>query len=179
MVPRWYWHSSIRLIFWAINLGLCSSNCRQAWHLNLRSHRNFYCCFAGTIRETLYRNHAHASWVDDQATELLAEFQIARVVADPARVPLAASPSGFASVAYFRLHGSSRLYYSAYSSDFLDKLAVQVADLAKKASVWCIFDNTASGFAVRNALELSAKLQQTQTLPRPARKIAPAYSKTE
>jgi uncharacterized protein YecE (DUF72 family) len=121
----------------------------------------------------------HASWFYDQATELLAEFQIARVAADPARVPLAASPSGFASVAYFRLHGSSRLYYSAYSSDFLDKLAVQVADLAKKASVWCIFDNTASGFAVRNALELSAKLQQTQTLPRPARKIAPAYSKTE
>jgi uncharacterized protein YecE (DUF72 family) len=32
------------------------------------------------------------------------------------------------------------------------------------SSIWCIFDNTASGAAVQNALELSAKLR-TSPLP--------------
>jgi uncharacterized protein YecE (DUF72 family) len=56
------------------------------------------------------------------------------------------------------MHGSPRKYYSAYSQDFLDRLAVELANLTSKARVWCIFDNTASGAAMRNALGLNAKL---------------------
>ncbi len=105
----------------------------------------------------------HATWFDGQANDLLEEFQIARVAADPACVPAAARPGGFASVVYFRLHGSPRLYYSAYSSDFLNALAAQMSCLSRRARVWCVFDNTASGFAIRNALELNSNLQQTES----------------
>jgi len=100
----------------------------------------------------------HASWFDDQGDNLLKEFQIARVAADPACVPASTRPGGLGSLAYFRLHGSPRRYFSAYSSDYLNELAAQLANLASVARAWCIFDNTASGHAVQNALELTAKL---------------------
>jgi uncharacterized protein YecE (DUF72 family) len=102
----------------------------------------------------------HVSWFDDTADDLLQEFQIARVAVDPACVPAAARPGGFAGIFYFRLHGSPHLYYSEYSRDFLNGLAAQLADLATKAPAWCVFDNTAAGFAARNALELAAKVRE-------------------
>ncbi len=101
----------------------------------------------------------HPSWFDDEANDLLREFQITRVAADPACVPLAARPGGRASLAYFRLHGSPRRYYSPYSDDFLDALASQIAGLATHAEVWCIFDNTASGSAIVNAASLRARFE--------------------
>lgn len=99
----------------------------------------------------------HASWFEDPGDVLLKEFQIARAAADPPCVPASARPGGLASLAYFRLHGSPRRYFSAYSGHYLNKLAAQLANLAG-AHAWCIFDNTASGFAVQNAFELTAKL---------------------
>ncbi len=101
----------------------------------------------------------HSSWFDNQAMNLLKQFKIARVAADPACVPVASRPGGIARLVYFRLHGSPRLYYSAYSDQFLNELAAQLNALASTAQVWCIFDNTASGFAIQNALELSAKIK--------------------
>jgi uncharacterized protein YecE (DUF72 family) len=101
----------------------------------------------------------HSSWFDESADDLLQEFQIARAAANPACVPAAALPGAFADIFYFRLHGSPHLYYSEYSGDFLNGLAAQLADLATRAPVWCVFDNTAAGFAVRNAIELTAKLR--------------------
>jgi len=62
-------------------------------------------------------------------------------------------------LAYFRLHGSPRRYFSAYSDDYLNMLAAQLASLVAGARAWCIFDNTASGSAVQNAYELTAKLR--------------------
>jgi len=100
----------------------------------------------------------HQSWFEEDADELLREFQVARVAADPARVPGAAEPGGAQSLAYFRLHGSPRTYYSAYDDDFLSALADQLRKLAARASTWCIFDNTALGAATRNAITLSEKL---------------------
>jgi hypothetical protein len=38
-------------------------------------------------------------------------------------------------------------------------LAAQAASLDAGARVWCIFDNTAFGAAIPNALELAAKLR--------------------
>jgi uncharacterized protein YecE (DUF72 family) len=102
----------------------------------------------------------HASWFDTQVDDLLKEFQIARVAADPACVPAAARSGGMASLAYFRLHGSPRRYFSAYSSDSLNMLVAQLASLDARASIWCIFDNTAFGAAIPNALELAAKLRK-------------------
>jgi len=100
----------------------------------------------------------HASWFDVQADDLLGEFQIARVAADTACVPAARQPGGLANLAYFRLHGSPRRYFSSYSGDFLNTLAAQLAILGERARVWCVFDNTGSGAAIQNALELARKL---------------------
>jgi uncharacterized protein YecE (DUF72 family) len=107
----------------------------------------------------------HASWFDDRVDDLFREFHIARVAADPGCVPVAGRPSGLASLVYFRLHGSPRRYYSAYRTDFLNKLSEQLAGLASAAQVWCIFDNTASGAAIKNALELSEHLRKVFVQP--------------
>jgi uncharacterized protein YecE (DUF72 family) len=99
----------------------------------------------------------HGSWFADDANDLLKDFSIARVAADPACVPLAALPGGRLSLVYFRLHGSPRRYYSAYEDDFLDMLAEQMSELAASAQVWCVFDNTAAGSAIPNAMALRGK----------------------
>ena len=91
----------------------------------------------------------HASWFDPGVDELLKEFRVARVAADPAVVPAAGQPGSLGNLAYFRLHGSPRTYYSAYSDDFIHKLSARAANLARNSRVWCIFDNTASGAAIQ------------------------------
>jgi uncharacterized protein YecE (DUF72 family) len=96
----------------------------------------------------------HPSWFGDEVTALLRERCITRVTADP---PAGQSgphvPTG--DSAYIRLHGTPRVYYSSYSPEFLDGMAVQMADISRAGKdVWCIFDNTAAGEAVPNALDL-------------------------
>ena len=102
----------------------------------------------------------HASWFEAQGDNLLKEFHIARVASDPACVPASTRPGGLGSLAYFRLHGSPRRYFSAYSDHYLNGLAAQLANLAGPVRAWCIFDNTASGYAVQNAFELMGKLRR-------------------
>ena len=94
----------------------------------------------------------HASWFTAEAERLLTAWHVARVAADPARVPAAAEPGGWPGTVYYRLHGSPRTYYSAYDAAFLDALAPRL--LAAPAGAWCVFDNTALGAATVNALEL-------------------------
>jgi uncharacterized protein YecE (DUF72 family) len=107
----------------------------------------------------------HATWFTADAGDLLARWKVARVAADPARVPEAAEPGGWRDLAYYRLHGSPRIYYSAYDADYLDALAARIrADLDAGREVWCIFDNTASGAATQNALDLLARLDDGLTM---------------
>ncbi len=87
---------------------------------------------------------------------MLARYQVARVAADPARVPEAAEPGGWAGLRYWRLHGSPRMYYSAYGAEYLEGLARAVQG---DAEAWVIFDNTASGAALGDALELRELLR--------------------
>jgi len=63
-------------------------------------------------------------------------------------------------LSYYRLHGSPKVYYSAYSAEFIARVAARVKEeeTADRA-VWVIFDNTTLGAATRNALELSRALQ--------------------
>jgi uncharacterized protein YecE (DUF72 family) len=98
----------------------------------------------------------NASWFTPGAEALLHELQIARVAADPAPVPAAAAPGGWPGFAYYRLHGSPRIYYSAYAPEWLDALA---ARLGAHREAWCIFDNTAGRAAVSNALYLLDKVR--------------------
>jgi uncharacterized protein YecE (DUF72 family) len=104
----------------------------------------------------------HPSWFSAEADRLLAEFRVAGVAADPAVARAAAVPSGWPGLAYYRLHGSPEMYESAYSADHLDTLARQIAELPTPS--WCIFDNTALGAAMRNALELLERLEATHGL---------------
>jgi uncharacterized protein YecE (DUF72 family) len=102
----------------------------------------------------------HPTWFAAAPDDLLARWKVARVAADPARVPEAAEPGGWRGLAYYRLHGSPRIYYSTYDADYLDALAARIrGDLDAGREVWCIFDNTAAGAATQNALDLLARLQ--------------------
>jgi uncharacterized protein YecE (DUF72 family) len=106
----------------------------------------------------------HPSWFTEKADSILEEFKVARVAADPARVPSAGQPGGLPTLVYFRLHGSPRTYFSSYPTDYLNALAARISHLSGDAEVWCIFDNTASGFAVPNAVTLQATLNSPGAL---------------
>lgn len=100
----------------------------------------------------------HASWFTLAATETLERYHIARVAADPARVPEAGVPGGWLGLTYRRLHGSPRIYYSKYEAGFIDALAQDIAPNTSSSAPWCIFDNTALGEATGDALELLRRL---------------------
>lgn len=96
----------------------------------------------------------HATWFSPRVAALLTRYKVSRVAADPPPVPEAAVPSGWPNVAYFRLHGSPRKYWSRYDDDAIASLATSVRSLVTAKHVWCVFDNTASGAAIENAWTL-------------------------
>jgi uncharacterized protein YecE (DUF72 family) len=98
----------------------------------------------------------HPSWFTREVDAVLAAHRIARVAADPARVPAAAAPGGWTGLSYFRLHGAPRVYYSDYRADALARYAAAVR--RAPGETWCIFDNTALGAATGNALALAEML---------------------
>jgi uncharacterized protein YecE (DUF72 family) len=102
----------------------------------------------------------HESWLSPAALTALSHFGIPLVQADPAIVDSCVPHITDGPVAYHRLHGSPRMYYSSYDGEFLSRLAGQIAnELACHREVWCIFDNTAAGAAIENAFELLAMVE--------------------
>lgn len=102
----------------------------------------------------------HASWFVHEIEKLLDMLRIARVIADPAPVPGADKPGGWRGLSYYRLHGSPRIYYSAYGSEYLAATAEVLArDAAGGVETWCIFDNTAAFAATGDALKTRFFLQ--------------------
>ncbi|MDB4980091.1 MAG: hypothetical protein JWM82_843 [Myxococcales bacterium] len=102
----------------------------------------------------------HTSWFTPAGDALLAAHEIGRVAADPPRVPGGDQPGGFASIIYYRLHGSPVMYRSAYGAARLATLAKALREAATCATVWCMFDNTASGAAAADGLELMERLER-------------------
>lgn len=97
----------------------------------------------------------HPSWFTAAADTVLGASRIARVAADPAVVAAAAGPGGDTALCYLRLHGSPRMYYSRYGDERLGAAATLLVDAVRRGAVaWCIFDNTAEGHAIPNALAL-------------------------
>lgn len=97
----------------------------------------------------------HASWFTPEGDALLAHWRAARVLADPVLHDRGRAPGGWPGLVYCRLHGSPRVYYSAYDDALVQALALRLQAATREAgSVWCIFDNTASGAATDNALDL-------------------------
>ena len=93
----------------------------------------------------------HPSWASEEVTLLLTEHRISRVVADPAPIDSPGTSPG--EIYYLRLHGAPKIYYTAYKPEALARFA---ADLTASDSPqkWCVFDNTASGAALPNALAM-------------------------
>ena len=104
----------------------------------------------------------HATWFSPSANDMLQRHRVARVAADPAPHPGAEKPAGNCAMNYFRLHGSPKIYYSRYSDEYLIALAGKLTELSNEAEeVWCVFDNTAEGYAADNALQLLALINET------------------
>ncbi len=63
-------------------------------------------------------------------------------------------------LSYYRWHGSPRMYYSDYDAAALAGLRQRlVGDRERGVPAWCVFDNTTSGAALGNALELTQLCQ--------------------
>ena len=106
----------------------------------------------------------HASWFTETVDRDLAALRVGRVAANPARWPHAGQPGGWlgpagdgrGAVLYHRWHGEPRMYWSRYEPQWLRARAAELGRWPREADCWCVFDNTASGAAVANALELRA-----------------------
>lgn len=97
----------------------------------------------------------HLSWFQFPVARALRERGVSRVAADPARYLRAAVPAGDERLQYYRLHGSPRMYYDAYSDAAVRALGCRLRRPSQTTSQrWCIFDNTALGHAVANGLDL-------------------------
>ncbi|SCX55736.1 Uncharacterized conserved protein YecE, DUF72 family [Pseudomonas sp. NFACC32-1] len=101
----------------------------------------------------------HPSWLAAHVSTLLYEQCIGRVAADPSPLPDCDRPGGWPGVRYYRLHGSPRIYYSGYEQTWLEQLARQLKH-EPDTPTWCIFDNTAAGAAVPDALRLQALMER-------------------
>ena len=124
---------------------------------------------ANTFLDALRQRHddavalepRHASWFTAEADALLGAHRVARVLADPVLHDAGRWPGGWPQLVYLRLHGSPRIYYSPYEASLLQDLAACLRQAADEgAQCWCIFDNTASGAAVGNALALQRVLEE-------------------
>ncbi len=111
--------------------------------------------FLGTLREIypgpLAWEPRHPTWGGEHALRLLERHGVTKVRADPERCPGILEPE----FRYLRLHGTPEIYRSRYPRTFLRKLACWLGPRD-----WCIFDNTALGYATLNALELQRALTE-------------------
>lgn len=115
----------------------------------------FFAALAVASKAMIACEPRHASWFAEDADTLLAEHRVARVAADPAICEAARHPGGWNGLAYWRLHGSPRMYRSSYD-DRLGDYATRIR--AAQGEAWCIFDNTASSAAASDALALMEML---------------------
>jgi len=141
--------------------------------LDLRVARAFFDHLRDAFEGDVVLEPRHASWFTPAADRMLVRLRVARVAADPPRAPQGFEPGGWTGLAYYRLHGSPRVYYSSYEDDFLDALAARLDALQRSGiPAWCIFDNTTLGAGTGNALALMARLASPKTK---GRRVRPAF----
>ncbi|MDB5481572.1 MAG: hypothetical protein JWO83_2625 [Caulobacteraceae bacterium] len=99
----------------------------------------------------------HPTWFTADADAWLAQRRIARVAAHPSPHPGAEEPGGWRGIAYYRLHGAPRVYFSRYDAEALAALAARLTR-EPAPDVLCVFDNTGSGAAAADALALKGML---------------------
>jgi uncharacterized protein YecE (DUF72 family) len=107
----------------------------------------------------------HKSWFTPATGDVLSGIGVGYVDADPpvGVIPEEADRTG---AVYLRMHGSPVIYHSTYLEEVIEQLRERIARAVEAGRhVWCIFDNTASGAAVPNALSLLARLRLPQVAP--------------
>jgi uncharacterized protein YecE (DUF72 family) len=105
----------------------------------------------------------HATWFSDRAQEVLQNHHVSRVAADPALIPDSNHVGGKGAWRYWRWHGSPEMYYSKYSDKALALLSEAIRkELPENTEPWIIFDNTANGHAIPNAMTLQAMLDSNK-----------------
>lgn len=140
---------------------------------NARVVRSFFDLLRDRHRGAVVCEPRHASWFMPKADAMLARFQIGRVAADPSSIPGGSAPGGWMApaddaappIAYYRLHGSPRIYWSRYPVERVQAWADELIALPAGVDGWCMFDNTASGAAAENALELIARIPGSRLGP--------------
>lgn len=122
--------------------------------------RNFFSLLRDLTNAHVICEPRHATWFTEEAALTMKHAGVACVRADPP--PIAGvEPVGDPGTLYIRLHGSPEIYYSAYDEPFIEAVAARIIEARNANSeVWCIFDNTARGEAVPNALTLMEKLEK-------------------
>jgi uncharacterized protein YecE (DUF72 family) len=133
---------------------------------NIRVARPFFVALRDLHAGHVVCEPRHASWFESKAEALLVQHRVARVATDPSRIPAAHRPGGWVgpaadgerSIVYYRLHGSPRKYWSRYPRERIERWASELSQFDRTTDVWCIFDNTASGAALANALEMQELL---------------------
>ena len=126
--------------------------------------------FFSTVRElhlgAVVLEPRHPSWFSISTDHLLRSFDIARAAADPPKgSEQAARPGGWPAVAYWRLHGAPRTYYSEYDQLWLQAFATKLEalrEVSEARETWVIFDNTALGHATSNAVWLEGALSKVK-----------------
>jgi uncharacterized protein YecE (DUF72 family) len=127
--------------------------------MHARTARSFFSMLRGRYEGPLAFEPRHGSWFGRDVDRMLEDLHVARVAADPPRAAGAVEPAGWRGIAYYRLHGSPRMYFSPYEGSFLDRIAKDIRGLSRsRVPCWCIFDNTGSGAAAGDALELARRL---------------------
>ena len=121
----------------------------------ITSFRNYYS--GGIVWEP-----RHISWSCTKAMDLLKDYGISKVCADPEPCPSNDALLNNDDCRYYRLHGTPEIYKSRYSPEFIKKLSAKIKSNQQK--VWCIFDNTTFGYATENALELKCHVEGDSVL---------------
>jgi len=122
--------------------------------LDVRTARAFFALLRKHTPLRVVCEPRHATWFTPKGAAVLGEADVSYVWADPSPVAAVERPDD-QSLLYLRLHGAPQVYYSAYDDAFIEGVAsrMRLARSEGKAA-WCIFDNTARGEAVPNALTL-------------------------
>lgn len=119
---------------------------------------DFFALLRRRTRTAVACEPRHASWFSHEAEELMFEYAVSFVHADPPPV-VDISRSAEPHTLYIRLHGAPEIYRSAYSDDFLGAVAAKIMKARDQADrIFCIFDNTAEGAAIPDALSLIRRL---------------------
>lgn len=120
-----------------------------------RAATRFFASIPSKLPYELACEPRHSSWFSPAVDDFLRRRGVSRVAADPTRDPGGMRPGGRRRLAYYRLHGSPRIYYSAYETSFLTDLAGQIrTGGARVRETWCIFENTARYEAWNDARRL-------------------------